>query len=356
MTENNVHICILCIVCRYVNLGGRKILVFYLAMRKNFLYDLNDNEQKGCHMYKYSKFRQICATVAGCFGKTRAARRLHRDRVRYHGLISTVGQTMIPRKKYPEKIPMAFCFDARGCKMAAVTLKSLLLASKDRCDYDVYCVVTPDVDEKMRDIIRGVTVGTDSVVNFVLGNNDFDESWRGNWPVAMWYRLMLPKLLPNVDRIIYADIDILLCRDLIDIYELELGNNLIAAVPTRTNKYFNSGFLLMDLAGIRREGMYEKWVTESKTHQYKNPDQDVLNYTLQGRVQFLPLRYNFQLSHGSRIFKIYSAIELDDLKHNLTVLHYSDYMKPWHDADCRPVFSELWWNVARQTGLFPEDK
>ena len=306
-------------------------------------------------MYKYSKFRQICATFAGLFGNTRSARRLHRDVVRYKGLISTIGQNMIPRKKYTEKIPMAFCFDARGCKMAAVTLKSLLIASRGRCDYDVYCVVTPDVDEGLCDIIRGVTVGTDTTVNFVLGNNDFDESWRGKWPVAMWYRLMLPKLLPDVKRIIYADIDILLCRDLIDVYELELGNNLIAAVPTRTDKYFNSGFLLMDLDAIRRENMYDKWVLESRTHEYKNPDQDVLNYTLQGRVLFLPLRYNFQLSHGSRIFKIYTPVELDDLKHNLVVLHYSDYMKPWYDAGRRPVFSEFWWNVARQTDLFPEN-
>ncbi len=306
-------------------------------------------------MYKYSKFRQICATVAGVFGRTRPARRLNRDRVRYHGLISTVGETVIPRQKYTEKIPMAFCFDARGCKMAAVTIKSLLLASAGRCDYDIYCVVTPDVDKEHQDIIKGVIKGTKSSVHFLLGNNDFDDSWRGNWPVAMWYRLMLPKLLPaKISRIIYADIDILFCRDLIDIYEMDLGKNVIAAVPTRTNKYFNSGFLLMDIAKIRREKIYDKWVKESREHQYSNPDQDVLNYTLKGRVAFLPLRYNFQLSHGSRIFKIYSESELDDLKHNLVVLHYSDYMKPWFPADRRPVFSELWWRVARQTGLFEE--
>ncbi len=305
-------------------------------------------------MYKYSKFRQVCATVAGMFGKTRSLRRLHRDKIRYWGLISTVGQTVIPRKKYPVKIPMAFCFDARGCKMAAVTIKSLLIASKDRCDYDIYCVVTPDVDEDCKNIIRGVLAGTETTVQFILGNNDFDESWRGKWPVAMWYRLMLPKLVPNVSRIIYADIDIIFFRDLIDIYELELGNNVIAAVPTRTTKYINSGFLLMDLDKIRQENIYDKWVQESRTHEYSNPDQDVLNYTLVGRITFLPLRYNFQLSHGSRIFKIYPESELDDLKHNLVVLHYSDYMKPWYEVGRRPVFSEYWWNVARQTGLYSD--
>ena len=170
----------------------------------------------------------------------------------------------------------------------------------------------------------------------------------------MWYRLMLPKLLPDVSRIIYADMDILFFGDLIDIYEYDLGKNVIAAVPTRTDKYINSGFLLMDLDKIRKENFYDQWIRVSQQEDYKNPDQDVLNYTLKGRISFLPLRYNFQLSHGSRIFKIYPPVQLDELKHNLVVLHYSDYMKPWAERGRRPVYSEYWWDVARPMGLFEE--
>lgn len=305
-------------------------------------------------MYKYGIFRQIGAAVAGTFGTSRATRRLNRDKIRYHGLIATTGQNKIPRLKYEKKIPVAFCFNGRGCKMAAVTIKSLLLASKNRCDYEIYCIIDTDVDKSLCDIIRDVVHDSGSTVKFVKANHDFDKSLRRNWPIAMWYRLMLPKLLPNVSRIIYADMDIIFCNDLIDVYELDLGDNVIAAVKTRTNGYFNSGFLLMDLDKIRDEKIYPKWIKDSMEHDYKNPDQDVLNNTLAGRVLYLPLKYNFQLSHGSRIFKIYSEIELDDLKHNLVTLHYSDYMKPWGPRNERPVFSNIWWDVARQTGLFEE--
>jgi lipopolysaccharide biosynthesis glycosyltransferase len=304
--------------------------------------------------YKYGYFRQILSMIYGLCGTTRLKRRLNRDKIRYHGLISTVGQNRIPRQKYPTKIPFALCFDARGCTKAAVTLKSLLNASKDRCDYDVYCVIGEDVDKDLCDVLRNVVKGTGSDIHFVSGNHDFDKSLRRGWPIAMWYRLMLPQLLPNVSRIIYADMDIVFFNDLIDIYEMELGKNVIAAVPTRTNKYINSGFLLMDLDKIRKEKFYDKWIKDSQEHDYKNPDQDVLNNTLIGRIAFLPLKYNFQLSHGSRIFKIYSETEIDDLKHNLVTLHYSDYIKPWGKAGERPVFSEYWWDVAKQTGLFKE--
>ena len=109
----------------------------------------------------------------------------------------------------------------------------------------------------------------------------------------------------------------------------------------------------MDLDKIRKEKLYNKWIKISQVEDFRNPDQDVLNNTLVGRIAFLPLRYNFQLSHGSRIFKIYPMEQLDDLKHNLVVLHYSDYIKPWSDG-IRPVFSKYWWKVARETGLFNE--
>ena len=215
-------------------------------------------------------------------------------------------------------------------------------------------LVGDDVDKSSQKIVTDIVKGTKSTVHFIKGNHDFDNSNRRKWPVAMWYRLMLPKLLPNVSRIIYADLDIIFCHDLIDVYETDLGNNVIAAVPTRTDHYFNSGFLLMDLDKIRKEKFYPKWIKSSVEHDYKNPDQDVLNETLRGRVLFLPLKYNFQLSHGSRIFKIYSEAELDDLKHNLVTLHYSDYIKPWGEAGKRPVFSAIWWDVAKKTGLFEE--
>ena len=304
-------------------------------------------------MYKYGFFRRVASGVAGCFGKTRPQRRLNRDRIRYHGLIETVGETKIPRQKYPTKIPMAFCFDTRGAKMAAVTMKSLLMASDGRCDYDIYCVIGEDVDKSVCDMVRSVAKPYKSSVHFVHGNHDFDESKRRSWPIAMWYRLMLPKLLPNVSRIIYADMDMIFFNDLIDIYEYDLGKNVIAAVPTRPDNYINSGFLLMDLDKIRKEKIYDKWIRASRENEYYNPDQDVLNYTLKGRIAFLPLRYNFQISHGSRIFKLYSRTQIDDLKHNLVCLHYSDYVKPWSDG-VRPVFSEYWWNVAHQTGLYKD--
>ena len=164
--------------------------------------------------------------------------------------------------------------------------------------------------------------------------------------------MMLPKLLPNVDQIIYADIDTIFCHDMIDISRLDMGKNILAGVRDYNNGYINSGFLVMNLRQIRTDRLYQKWISASRTKRYKNPDQDLLNFTTRGRTIFLPLKYNFQPMLGPWIFKAHTQMEIDDLKYNLVVLHFSNWMKPWDAPKNRPIFSEIWWNTAQKTGLF----
>ena len=164
--------------------------------------------------------------------------------------------------------------------------------------------------------------------------------------------MMLPKLLPNVSKIIYADIDTIFFRDLVELARMDMGDHIVAGVPAHGNKYINSGFLVLNLDQIRREKLYDKWVAAAPIKKYMNPDQDLLNFSTRGRVLYLPLRYNFQTYMGRRIFRIYAPRELEDIRHHLVVMHYSNWMKPWGDPARRPVFAEYWWDVARRTGLY----
>ena len=255
-------------------------------------------------------------------------------------------------KKYENRISVAFCFNDNGYKQACVSIKSLVMASENRCDYDIYCVVDDGVPTAHRRTVSKMTRGTKSRVIFLTALNDFDNSYRCNWPAAVWWRLGLPKLLPDVDKVIYADIDTLFFDDLIELDRMDMGKNILGAVRDYPNGYVNSGFLVMNLKRIRTEKIYDKWLRISQIKRYKNPDQDLLNYSLRGRIVFLPLKYNFQTMLGKWIFRAHSEYEIDDLKYNLVVMHYSNWLKPWHTPDRRPIFSDHWWRVARETGLY----
>lgn len=298
------------------------------------------------------KTREFFAAISSMPRRTRTARRRVRDKIRFHDLIESVSQYDVPLEKYPHRINVAFCFDGRGHKLAAVAIKSLMMASQNRCDYDIYCIVDETVRATHKKSITVQTHGTNSRVIFLRANHDFDNSYRAGWPVAVYYRTMLPKLLPNVDKIIYADIDVIFCRDLVEISCIDMGTNLLAGVRDYKNGYINSGFLVMNLKQMRMDNIYEKWIAVSQKKRYANPDQDLLNYTARRRITFLPLRYNFQPMLGSWIFKAHSNREIYDIRYNLVVMHYSNWMKPWHEESKRPIFSEIWWRVARETKLF----
>ena len=303
-------------------------------------------------MYKYWKIREIIAKFAAIFGYNRSIRRRIRDKIRFHDLIADTGITDIPIQKYPHQIPIAFCFNGNGYKLAAVAIKSLILSAKKRCDYTIYCVIDRSVLAEHRRVLGQMIQGSSSQIVFITANHDFDRANRRGWPVAIYYRMMLPKLLPDLDRIIYADIDTIFCQDLTELAQLDMGTNLVAGVRDYANGYINSGLLVMNLSRMRAENIYDKWLSAAHRKDYKNPDQDLLNYTTRGRILYLPLRFNFQSMLGARLFKTHDARAFDDLRHRLVVMHYSNWMKPWYSPIKRPVFSDIWWNIARQTGLY----
>ncbi len=302
-------------------------------------------------MYKYWKIREIIAKMAALVGTNRHKRRQIRDKIRFAGLIQSTGHYDIARKKYPTPIAISLCFNGDGYKLAAVSIRSLVMAASDRCDYRIYCIVDSTVHSEHRRILGRMVADTQSTITFIDANHDFDTAHRRRWPVAVYYRMMLPKLLPDIDQIIYADIDTIFCRDLIDLACLDMGDNLVAGVADYANGYINSGVLVMNLKQMRDENIYDTWVRAAHKKNCKNPDQDLLNYTTRGRKIFLPLRYNFQSMLGTRLFKVHTDREFFDLRHHLVVMHYSNWMKPWHPHNRRPIYSNLWWDAARQTDL-----
>ena len=91
--------------------------------------------------------------------------------------------------------------------------------------------------------------------------------------VGAFYRLFTPVIFPpDIEKIIYLDSDIIVNLDLKELWQLELGDKVFAAVPEISNgidikncstlcfegyvkseNYFNSGVLFMNLKILRGE-------------------------------------------------------------------------------------------------------
>jgi lipopolysaccharide biosynthesis glycosyltransferase len=134
---------------------------------------------------------------------------------------------------------------------------------------------------------------------------------------AMWYRVFLPELLPDIPRILYLDIDTLVIEPLDQLWDTALDGCYLAAVTNvfmgyhrrhaaelglELTDYFNSGVVLFnldlmrarDFAGalidlVRRRGPQLLW-----------PDQDAFNLTAASSWARLQPRWNVMNSFTSR--------------------------------------------------------
>lgn len=126
---------------------------------------------------------------------------------------------------------------------------------------------------------------------------------------AMWYRIFLPELVPESDRVLYLDVDTIAVDSLEPLWATELGDHYLGAVTNvfmphhvqrpaslglRRETYFNSGVLLFNLDAMRRDGctraLRDYAIERGRAIEW--PDQDTLNAVLGERRLALHPRWN----------------------------------------------------------------
>ena len=202
-----------------------------------------------------------------------------------------------------------------------------------------------------------------------------------NWGRMMWARVFIAELFPEESgNIVYLDIDTLVCRDLSDLYEMNLTGMVLAAVPeTRRDAcrgrddiwdtglmpleataYFNSGVLVMNLDVFRKESLLVRIVDWFCAHreQATRPDQDTLNALFWNRTAWLPACYNhcdgwlerqLQQSTSADYWRGSPPREILEAILDPAVLHFWGSRKPWK-WNHRPE-GRRYEQVLRETGL-----
>lgn len=176
-----------------------------------------------------------------------------------------------------------------------------------------------------------------------------------NFPPVVWARVLLPSLLPDVDRVLYLDADVIVTDDLAPLWEVDLGDHLFGAVTNpcypglppskelglaRREDYLNSGVLLMDLARMRAEG----WVDELRNFAVAHPDnpcpdQDALSARYHDRALRLHPRWNMQTICFERPPRRlpFPPGQIDEARARPAIVHFTGTAKPWHRQSRHPL-------------------
>ncbi|MDR2600751.1 MAG: glycosyltransferase family 8 protein [Oscillospiraceae bacterium] len=263
-----------------------------------------------------------------------------------------------------DKIPIVMSFDENYAMPACVTAYSVLRSKAEDTQYSFYFLVHSnvpiDVVERFDKLVEQYP-GTK--IDFIIIGDKMDIAVIGShYSVAAYFRLLIPELLFKLDKCLYIDVDLIVCADLTELWEYDIGNNVIAGVknisggkeqykklklPT-PNQYISSGVLIINLRAIRDEKLIPK-LLELITEGYKYVDQDVLNKVCYNRILLLPLKYNiyfFRVVDKNILSKLFPKNEVEEALNNPVIIHYPAFVKPWDTNDDRVQLLCLWYRTA----------
>ena len=194
---------------------------------------------------------------------------------------------------------------------------------------------------------------------------------------AMYYYLALPELLPHVEKILKMDADMLILRDISELWETEVGSSPMAAttellapyvsspralanyetlkIPPMT-KYCNAGLQLMNLRQWRTEGIAKKILHYTRTHRtiLRYWDQDGVNAILAGRWLTVDDRWNVEAE--ALMLTGWTPDDptiVEEIIRDAWILHFVVY-KPWKKHCPHPrtalflhtLLHTAWWPLA----------
>ena len=269
-------------------------------------------------------------------------------------------------------VPILLTFDGNMSFPAGVCLYSLLASAKESTFYDIIVFHSGDKPE-----VTGLKELEANFENFCLSFVSVGDAFKGAYEIrgvtyATYYRLLAPSVLPDYDKIIYFDVDMIIRRDLSDLFfSTKLDNKYLGAIYATTmntdpvtmkyveqigavpGEYFAASFLVMNLAEMRKDNLVPCFIQMAENN-YRFQDQDILNIVCKGKID--PISSIFSISVGA-----YCLLETDsafvnskfapepfDEARTLSNIHYNG-PKPWNTW-CPNM--DIWWEYYRRSPFF----
>ena len=264
-----------------------------------------------------------------------------------------------------KEIPIFFAIDDRYVPFLSVTLKSLIENASKDYQY-VIKVLSINIDERNKKKILKYEKENFKIefvdLSYYLTEIKEKLYTRDYFTQTTYFRLFIPELYPQYDKAIYIDSDTAVLGDISELFNIDLGDNLLGAVPdcsVQNNKefqeyvervvgmatyknYFNAGILVLNLDEMRRFDFQAKFLYLLETIKFTvAQDQDFLNRLCKGRVKFIDEVWNTM------------PIPNENIKEeDIRIIHYNHMFKPWHFDDV--LYKEYFWKYAKKTEFYKD--
>ena len=261
------------------------------------------------------------------------------------------------------EIPIFFSTDDEYIAYLDVAIASLIDNASREYNYRLIILNTglrqENIDKIMQNTCDGFAIEFADISSRL---EDIKSKFKDvyHFSVVTYYRLFIASLFPQYGKVIYLDCDLVVLGDISKLYNVEMGDNVIAAGPEAyvrnteefrlyadkalgvdPDRYVNAGVLVIDLAKFREHRIEESFVELINKYDFDllDPDQAYLNYLCQDKIHVLPNGWN----------KEPMSLKLDGKKN---IVHYALYKKPWQYDDV--MDGNLFWYYAERSPFYEQ--
>ena len=259
-------------------------------------------------------------------------------------------------------IPVFYAVDKNYLPFMAVAIASIKKYIKAENNYKIHVLYTGDLGDRLSDVLAMQTENLTFEFTDVSKEIAEIESMlhcRDYYTNAIYYRLFIPDLFPQYDKAIYLDSDTVLLADIAELFQKDIGENLIGAVNDEavinvpafceyTEKalaiapetYFNSGVIVLNTKKMREMDFCNVFKEVLSSYDFiVAPDQDCLNLICKDKVYYYGVEWN-KLPIGGK------ADALPKL------IHFNLTMKPWNYNGI--LYEEYFWAYAKETTFYED--
>lgn len=279
-------------------------------------------------------------------------------------------------------VPVVFASSDNYAPYLGVALYSLIAHSNPKQKYHIYLLFT---DISLEHQKRFKQMEQDNITIFCMDIKDYTENihnFKGpnRLSVETTYRLVIADLLPQYDKVLYLDADIIILDDIAKLYSFDLGESILGVgeidpfedwkkyvqenLKIPTHHTFNAGILLINTKLFSAYKVKEKALAlladdwNAETPLLRNQDQDALTLICKNQVARFPQEWNlewqreFKKSKSETPSSKEEEIRYQKARENVKIIHYASGFKPWNSPEL--PLADIFWKYARNTLFYQE--
>lgn len=271
------------------------------------------------------------------------------------------------------RMNVATALNSKYVRYTYVMLTSLFI-NNPHADIHVY-LLHSELTVSEQETLQSLAAQHQNKIHFLyIDRNEFSKELPTNdmWSLETYFRLKLLDIVPSdVERLLYLDVDMIINKDLRELYLEPFDGNYFVACKDMTVDfpkndirdlifqkyiekgftYFNAGLMLWNISDLRGNYCFADYMTLAKQLNYQMlaPDQDLLNFMHYGQVKFVD-EYQYDLFS---LMAYNFGIRYAEVKEQTSIIHFAGY-KPWQGEFVHYDIEQLWWDYAKQTPFYYE--